>query len=235
MYVDNPPELVSSYTKFYDLAFYYKPDAKNILMLGGGGYCVPRHLLAAHPDVSVDVVELDPGITDIARKYFTLTDDPRMRIFHEDARTFLNREEGMYDAVFMDTFTSWTSIPFQMTTMETARHIRNILKPDGVLIINIIASVKGRKSGVFNGIYKAYSTAFPAIMIFPVSAPDPKYAMALQNIILAAQAENIAVTPDPKYASMLAHQWLEPFVPDPNVPAFRDDFAPVERYALMQN
>jgi len=62
IYTDNPSELVSAYTKFYDLAFYYKPDAQNILMLGGGGYCVPRHLLATRsddlglPTFSMDVV-----------------------------------------------------------------------------------------------------------------------------------------------------------------------------------
>ena len=235
MYIDNPAELFSEYTKFYDLAFSYKPDTKKVLMLGGGGYCVPRHLLATRPDVSVDVVELDPGVTQCARDYFSLKDSPNMRIFHEDARTFLNREEGKYDAVFMDTFTSWTSIPFQMTTIETARHIRNILKPDGVLIINIIASLYGPKSGVFHGIYKAFNTAFPVMTIFPVSAPDAKYAMALQNIILIAQGENVTGIPDSRYTSLMSHQWLDPFVPDPNVPAFRDDFAPVERYALAQN
>ena len=40
-------------------------------MLGGGGYCVPRHVLAER-DVSFDVVELDPGITEAAKSYFEL-------------------------------------------------------------------------------------------------------------------------------------------------------------------
>ena len=92
MYTDDPNELVSDYTKFYDLAFHFKPDTKNILMLGGGGYCVPRHVLAERPGVSFDVVELDPGITEAARHYFSIPEDPRLRIFHEDARAFLNRE-----------------------------------------------------------------------------------------------------------------------------------------------
>ncbi len=242
MYTDNPHELVSEYTKFYDLAFHYKPDTKKILMLGGGGYCVPRYLLANRPDVSIDVVELDPGVTDTARKYFHLKDSPNMRIFHEDARTFLNRAAhdglGQYDAIFMDTFSSWIVIPFQMTTVETARHLREILKPDGTLIVNIIASIYGPKSGVFHGIYKAFNTAFPTMMIFPANAPETKYAMALQNIILVAMNNNAAAvspTTGAKYSALLANQWLEPFTPDAKVPAFTDAFAPVERYALAQN
>ena len=242
MYVDYPTELVADYTKFYDLAFHYKPDTKRVLMLGGGGYSVPRYMLENYKDISLDVVELDPGVTETAKKYFNLEESPNMRIFHEDARTFLNRAKRdgfeQYDAIFMDTFSSWIVIPFQLTTTETAERLRELLKPDGTLIVNIIASVYGPKSGVFHGIYKAFSNSFSTMMVFPANAPDPKYAYALQNIILVAMgdtASQISPTPDAKYAGLLANQWLEPFVPDPNVPAFTDAFAPVERYALVQS
>ncbi|MBR6902250.1 MAG: fused MFS/spermidine synthase, partial [Synergistaceae bacterium] len=174
--------------------------------------------------------------------YFNLKDDRRLKIFHEDARTFLNRAYAddnleQYDAVFMDTFSSATVIPFQLTTMETAERLRKLLKPDGVLIVNIIASVYGPKSGVFHGIYKAFSNSFSTMMIFPANAPQPRYAYALQNLILVAMgntASTVSPTPEAKYLRLLSHQWLEPFTPDPSVPAFTDAFAPVERYALIQ-
>ena len=246
MYTDHPSELVSEYTKFYDLAFHYKPDTKKILMLGGGGYCLPRYLLSDNSrDINIDVVELDPGITQAARDYFNLKDDDRLKIFHEDARTFLNRaffddNIEQYDAIFMDTFSSATVIPFQLTTVETAARLRKLLKPDGVLIVNIIASIYGPKAGVFHGIYKAFSNSFTTMMIFPAYASDPRYAYALQNIILVGMGEAASTIvhdkkQGAKYIKLLAHQWLEPFVPDNNVPAFTDAFAPVERYALLQH
>ena len=240
MLLDDPTKLVSRYTEFYDLAFHYKPDTKRILMLGGGGYSVPKHILADYRNVSIDVVELDPGITETARKYFALHDDPNLRIFHEDARTFLNRATTdkiePYDAIFMDTFNSATVIPFQLTTIEAGKRLRALLNPDGVFVVNIIASVYGPKSGVFHGIYKAFSQSFGTMMIFPANAPDPKYAYALQNIMLVAGdiVPSAAVSGD-KYASLLSNQWLEPFIPDSKVPAFSDAFAPVERYALIQH
>ena len=244
MYTDHPSELVNEYTKFYDLAFHYKPDTKKILMLGGGGYCVPRYLLEdASRDINIDVVEIDAGITQAARDYFNLKYDERLRIFHEDARTFLNKmfnsqDFEQYDAIFMDTFSSATVIPFQLTTVETASRLRKLLKPDGTLIVNIIASVYGPKSGVFHGIYKAFSNSFGTMMIFPAYASDPKYSYALQNIILVAMADppegRQVNASNNKFSNLLAHQWLEPFVPDVNIPAFTDSFAPVERYALMQ-
>lgn len=236
MYVDNPSELVSEYTKFYDLAFHYKPDTKRVLMLGGGGYSVPKHILASFPNVSIDVVELDPGITEAARKYFMLEDHNNLRIFHEDARTFLNRfNSEQYDAIFMDTFNSATVIPFQLATVEAGEKLRSLLKPDGVLIVNIIGSVYGQKSGVFHGIYKAFSKSFGTMMIFPANAPDPKYAYALQNLMLVAgDIMPSEISAGDKYSELLSHQWLEPFTPDNVVPAFTDAYAPVERYALIQ-
>ncbi len=239
MYMDNHSELVSEYTKFYDLAFRYKPDIKRVLMLGGGGYSVPKHILSEYPGVSIDVVEIDPKVTETAREYFYLEDSPNLTIYHEDARTFLNRSEydkmEQYDAIFMDTFNSATVIPFQLATIEAGKHLRGLLKPDGVLISNIIASVYGPKSGVFHGIYKAFSQSFGTMMIFPANAPDPRYAYALQNIMLVAGdfVPSAPVSGD-KYSELLSHQWLEPFVPDSVVPAFSDGYAPVERYALMQ-
>lgn len=255
IFTDNPNELVSDYTKFYDLAFHFKPDTKKILMLGGGGYCVPRHVLSERDNVSFDVVELDPGITEAAKKYFELHDNSNMRIFHEDARTFINRmsknknspqninniniegadDSEKYDAVFMDVFGSWYSIPFQMTTVEAAAAIRKLMKPDGVLIMNTITALHGPRSGVFHGIYAAFLQSFPVMMIFPATAPEPRYAYSLQNIMLVALcSENPPVppAPDANTARLLANQWHAPFTPD--IPAFTDEFAPVERYALVQ-
>lgn len=239
MYIDSPDELVSDYTKFYDLAFHYNPDATRLLMLGGGGYSVPKHILAERPGASIDVVELDPGITQTARDFFGLQDSPNLRIFHEDARTFLNRAERdniePYDAIFMDTFNSAIVIPFQLTTVEAGEKLRSLLKPGGVLVVNIISSVYGQKSGVFHGIYKAFSKSFGTMIIFPANAPEPKYSHALQNIMLVAgDFVPEAARPADKYAALLSHQWIQPFAPDSGVPAFTDSFAPVERYALIQ-
>lgn len=241
MYTDNPAELVSDYTKFYDLAFFYKPDTRKILMLGGGGYCVPQHILSERA-VSFDVVELDPGVTEAAKRYFNLSEGPNLRIFHEDARAFLNRAArdglGPYDAVFMDVFSSWYSIPFQMTTAEAAERIRGLLAKDGTLIVNIIAALYGPKSGVFHGLYSAFSQSFPGMLIFPASAPEARYAYARQNLMLVALPSDRlpapSAAPEERFSWLLAHQWLEPFTPDPAVPAFTDAFAPVERYALAQ-
>ncbi|GHS85075.1 hypothetical protein AGMMS49957_00380 [Synergistales bacterium] len=240
MYTDNPTELVSDYTKFYDLAFHYKPDAKKILMLGGGAYCVPRHLLSTR-DVSIDVVEIDPGITEAARKYFYLRDNPNLTVYHEDARTFLNRASGQYDAIFADVFGSWYSIPFHVTTVETARRMYDLLPDDGVLVSNVISAIEGPRSGVLRGIYAAVSEVFPQVMIFPAQRAEPQYATLRQNVMIVALKKSVQggdimtntaqSVRNPEITRMLTHLWTGSF--NPTVP-FTDAFAPVERLALME-
>ncbi|MDR1885389.1 MAG: fused MFS/spermidine synthase [Synergistaceae bacterium] len=234
MYIDSPNELYSDYTKFYDLAFHFKPDVKSVLMLGGGGYCVPKHLGEIRPEVSLDVVELDPGITGAAREFFNLGDRPAQRIFHEDARMFLNREarrgELKYDAIFEDVFGSSYNIPFHLTTSECMKRIRELIAPDGVFVVNIISSINGE---LFSGIYSSIASAFPNIMIFPATYPNS--AAIQQNVMIVALAGDVIPERPPAdeyIASLLRHRWTAPF--EPRIAAFTDAFAPVEKYALRR-
>ena len=237
VYLDNTLEL-KPYFGLQMLAMLHTPEVKKVLVLGGGAYVVPRYILSEMPDVSVDVVEIDPGITEAAKKYFFLKDSPRLRIFDEDARTFLNRAEaGQYDCILVDTYGTWTAPPFQMTTSEAAGHIRRILKPGGSVGLNVISSVYGRKSGILHGIYKAFAQHFGSdnMMLFPVFN-DAKYYEVMQNVIVVISTDGkLGIQNNIKFPGMdelLEHKLSEPFVPDGDVPVFTDSFAPVEKYAV---
>jgi spermidine synthase len=233
MYIDSPNELVFDYTKFYDLAFYYRTEIKNVLMLGGGGYSVPKHLAANYPLVSVDVVELDPGMTAAAQKYFEFVVNEKTRVYHEDARTFLNRTsktEEKYDAIFWDTFSSEYNIPFHLTTVESAKHAYELLPDDGIMIMNVISAVEGNKGGVFRGIYAAFSGVFPHVRVFLANHPND--AAERQNVMLIASKSELSNDGETneKIKKLLSHELLQPVTMD--ISAFKDSFAPVEYHAL---
>ena len=75
-YVDEEyrAEPVFDYYLAFDLMFDAKPDIERVLMVGGGGYAYPKHIIAARPEVHMDVVEIDPAITRIALTDFYLAD-----------------------------------------------------------------------------------------------------------------------------------------------------------------
>ena len=113
------------------------------LFLGGGGYTFPRFIEATYPEAGVDVVEIDPEITRVAHEYLGIPEGTKIRSFNEDARWFLmnSKEGGRYDFIFGDAFND-LSIPYHLTTKEFALELKRLLKPDGILMANVIDSFK---------------------------------------------------------------------------------------------
>lgn len=251
-YVDDMTELAFPYTRYYEIATALKPSARRVLMLGGGGYSVPKWLLAGKSgldakNLRVDVVEIDPGITKAASDYLGLdTGDERIRIFHEDARIFSRRlaaglsgaeapaKGERYDLIFMDVFNSYYSVPFHVGTAEAAKELNALLDDDGVFLMNIISSLDGKNGKLFQAIHAAFAEHFPVTHVFLVHHPGQPY--EVQNIMLLA-AKNSRYTEAIEKGSfsvhvqeMLSHRWTKD-LPGAISP-LRDNFAPVERYTL---
>lgn len=235
MLLSSPTELALDYTRFYGLAWHIVPDAQKFLMLGGGGYSVPKYLLHARKDARIDVVEIDPGITGAAREFFELPDDPRLTVFDEDARVFLNRraaesEPGRYDIIMGDTFTSSYNIPFHLGTVECAERIYALLEDKGVFASNIISSINGDTGQVFRSIHAAFASVFPQVHVFTVSSRGN--GTAVQNLMLIALKEPrpLPLAWEADIQAMLDAEWRLPIPGD--TPPLTDDYGPVERYAM---
>ncbi|MHC1743447.1 MAG: fused MFS/spermidine synthase [Syntrophobacteraceae bacterium] len=229
MYLDDPQKLVLRYTRFFTLAEYWRPRMTRALVLGGGAYSFPRYLLSRHPQLHMDVVELDPGVTDIARRFFHLEDMPGLRIHHEDARTFINRDQEPYDVIFMDVFNSQYSVPFHLTTLETVTRLHGLLKEDGIVIMNAISAIEGPLGRFLRAEAATYRAVFKQVHLYPLFAAAD--GARKQNVLLVAtKSEDELPTspPDDELAGYLAGRWRQPLETD--VPVLTDDYAPVEVY-----
>lgn len=123
-------------------------------------------------------------MTALAKKYFALEDHPNLTIHHEDARVFLNQNTKKFDAIFGDAFTSWYSVPYQLTTQEAIQKQYDSLSDNGVVILNIISAIEGEMGELLRAEYKTFTTVFPQVYIIPVSSP--KDGTQIQNIVLIA-------------------------------------------------
>lgn len=230
IYLEND-DLVFEYTKYYHLAKYFKPDFKKGLIIGGGAYSFPKDFLKQYPDATLDVVEIDPQLTDLAKEYFGLEENPRLTIYHEDGRTFINNSEEKYDVIFLDAFGTSYSIPYQLTTSETIEKLSSMLVEDGVLLTNIISAIEGEKGKFFRAEYHTFKEHFPNILVFPVQLPSSDESP--QNIILAALKPNI-IPEIPEESSefykYFLNLWLKDITND--LPIITDDFAPVDQYIM---
>jgi spermidine synthase len=229
MYLDDPVELALNYTKFYRLASHFKPKMKRVLMLGGGGYSLPKYMLRHYPAVQMDVVEIDPQVTMLARKFFHLRDDRRLSIIHQDARTFLNRTDRRYDVILGDTFNSDYAVPFHVSTLETVKRMYDLLADDGVVVVNILASIEGKRGRFLRAEYATFKAVFPQVYLYPVSYPTS--GMSWQNVMLVALKSSgpaALTSSNPELDELLSHRWLKPVAVD--VPPLTDDYAPADRY-----
>lgn len=229
MYVDSD-DLVLEYSRFYHLMRHFKPDFTRTLIIGGAGYSFPKEYLRNYQDALIDVVEIDPQMTAIARRFFRLQDDPRMTIIHEDARMFLNKSESSkYDVVLMDAFGSLFSVPYHLTTREAVVNLSRVLKDDGVVIFNLGSAISGPGSKFLQAELRTYREVFPNVYLFKVRS---EYADdRLQNLILVASRSNrpaAMTSDDPAIASLLGHLYANDVTF--NEPILTDDLAPVEHY-----
>jgi spermidine synthase len=229
MYLDSD-ELASEYARYYHLIQHFKPDFRETLLIGGAGYSFPKDYLRKYPEARIDVVEIDPQMTGIAKKFFRLEENPRLNIFHEDGRVFLNQaDSNKYDAVLMDAFGSLFSVPFQLTTLEAVRQIDRVLKDDGVVIFNIGGAIEGASSGFLQSELKTYRQIFPRVYLFKVYPETPNDRQ--QNLIIVACKEKNAAaleSPDAEIAALLSH--LSGEFPETRIDILTDDLAPVEYY-----
>ena len=84
----------------------------------GGGYTMPRFLEAMYPNTSVEVVEIDPEVVEVATEYFALPVNTRIISYTEDARTKLqDLPLGKYEFIVGDAFND-VSVPYHLTTLE---------------------------------------------------------------------------------------------------------------------
>lgn len=225
----NKDDLVFEYTKYYNLARHFVPSIKSSLMIGGAGYSYPKNYLENFEGARMDVVEIDPKLTELARKYFNLEGDSRLNIFHEDGRTFLNTSDRRYDAILMDAFKSIYSLPYQLTTQEAVEKMYNMLTDNGVVVANVISAIEGEKGKFLRAEYATYKKVFPQVYVFPVRNPNNAY--EVQNIIIAAlkTGDNVSFeSSDRELDSYLKHMWKKDITND--VPVLTDDYSPVESY-----
>lgn len=137
--VNSPYEPVFWYTQELFSLVAQTERRDSILILGGGTFTLPQQLALEHPESQIDVVEIDPGLIEVAREHFFYEDRDTIDVFFEDARTYVNRTQGQYDIVIVDAYGD-ADIPFTFMTREFGQELTQIVAPGGAVMVNMIAA-----------------------------------------------------------------------------------------------
>jgi len=230
-YTDTGEPYAFDYYRYYDLATRLDGGVGRALLIGGGTFSYPRLFLAANPGATIDVVEIDGELVGVAEEHFGFSRDARMSLYLEDGRTYLNRASGPYDVVLVDAFKSESTVPYQLTTIESWQRCYNVLADDGVLVMNVIASPTDDRAEFFHALVASISAVFPEVEVFSVQGPGATGPLQNTSIVAAKSSgfdlrSRIAEADPVLAANALAYE----------VPAsarlLTDDFAPVDQYLM---
>jgi len=142
------------------LARAYAPRLDRVLCIGMGMGIVPREL--ARSGVSVDVVEINPAIVPVARRFFDLDPSAFHSLVFGDGRYYLNRTTQKYDAVILDAFVGDSS-PSHLMSREAFQAVRRVLTPDGVLVMNTFADVTPPRDFMAASLLRTLSDVFASV------------------------------------------------------------------------
>lgn len=240
--LENPDVQVFAYTRYLHLSRLFAPDARRLLFVGLGGGAAPSRFLRDYPETLIDVVEIDPEVIRVAKEYFQLPQDERLRLHNADGRRFIQTSRDAYDSVILDAYFS-DAIPFHLTTKEFLEEVRARLAPGGIVTANLIGAVAGPQSRLFRSMLKTYQEVFDQVYVFPVGQTLGVNDQAVRNIIvvattsperlgkaeLRARAEAMR-----RSGAMRMDVWtfvadlIEEEIPTDGVPVLTDDFAPVD-------
>jgi len=152
----------------YEYAYYLQflpyginPAGKNCLVIGLGAGLVPAWY--EERGVKTDVVDIDPAVVDIAKRYFGLAVSGDIIV--ADARHYLNTATKQYDYIILDVFNGDTT-PGHILSLEALQVVKTRMTEQGILGINLIGSLK-HENFMTASIIRTLEKVFTTVDIYP--------------------------------------------------------------------
>ena len=151
------------------------PHVRKVLVIGGGDGGVVRELAKYDTVEQIDVVEADPLLVEVCRKYFPQMacslNDPRVHIYHEDGLRFIRSKSDAYDLIIID-----SPNPFGagegLFTKEFYGNCFNALHEDGIMINQHESPFYKEEAFQCQRMHKRIIESFPISRIYQAHIPS---------------------------------------------------------------
>jgi spermidine synthase len=129
------------------------PDAKNVLVMGGGDGLAVREILK-YPNVqTVTLVDLDKGMTKLFRSNELLLNlnkrallSPKVTVINADAFSWARAQHKIYDAIIIDFPDPSNYSVGKLYTNTFYGLVKHLLKPDGIMVVQSTSPYVAPKS-----------------------------------------------------------------------------------------
>lgn len=189
-------DLFSDYLKGFNWIFQINPRIKKTLLIGGGGFAYPKYYIHEFPEKSIDVVEMNPTMVELAHEFFgldqliasyDLENTKRLGIFIDRGERYLRETETKYDAVLNDAYVG-KAFNAGLQSEKGISQVKRHLNPGGIYVVNFVGVPEGIMSGKCKRLIRRLQKYFRYTFLMPASEGVSSYER--QNcLIFASDAE----------------------------------------------
>ncbi|EDV29653.1 uncharacterized protein TRIADDRAFT_49728 [Trichoplax adhaerens] len=139
----------------------------NVLLIGLGGGNLPMFMHKLLPQISVDCVDIDEAIVDVAVKWFNFKADDRLNAHVDDGLQFIDRYARgkryaivIFDVNSGDNTTGMSCPPKQFTTLDLLQNVANMLSKNGIFMLNLVCRDSDLRAEVIGNVKSAFKYLF---------------------------------------------------------------------------
>lgn len=151
-----------------------KPDSEDVLIVGFGSGMTAGGV-SVHPGVrKIDVIEISPEVVDAARHFApynaNILEQSILRVYVEDAKSFLQTTDQTYDVVISEPSNPWMAGVAGVFSLDFYESCRAKLGSDGLMVqwLHIYES----NDDVFSTIVGTFSSVFPFTSVWATQPGD---------------------------------------------------------------
>ncbi|MDH7503563.1 MAG: fused MFS/spermidine synthase [Verrucomicrobiota bacterium] len=172
-----------------------RPDARHVLLLGGGVTGTGR-LLLDHGVGRVTYVELDPLVLELGRRFLPgNVEDPRIEVLATDGRRHLRSTTKRYDIVIIDTPDPVTSQLNRLYTVEFFACVKKVLNLNGVIAFGLSRyenTVSPELERILATAHRTLREVFGRVLMLPLGRV---FFVASDGELCADVAERLSTSP----------------------------------------
>lgn len=150
------------------------PHVEKVLVIGAGDGGVIRELVQYQDLQHIDMVEIDPLVVEVCKKYLPKTacrlEDPRLTIHYEDGLKFIRSRQEEYDLIIVD-----STDPFGpsegLFTREFYGNCYNALRPDGIMVNQQGSPFYSEDAEAMKRSHKRIVNTFPISRVYQAHIP----------------------------------------------------------------
>lgn len=187
------------YFRALDHMFEAEGVVRDVLMIGGGGCAWPKHALMTRPNLCIDVVEPDPAVVEIARRFFFVdklertlrkregaAGAARFNVIVDDGLGYLAGCEKRYDAIVNDAFTGKAAAT-DLASAAGIRAVKDHLNANGLYLVNVVSGSQWREFRHLIRLINALDEQFAHVTV--VFASDDAFGGKDNYLVIASDGD----------------------------------------------